>query len=219
MGGGGTTTTTATKMGGRVAPSSLGGARGVVARGEVLRVAVVGAPVEAGAGGGREEETAARRVALAGAPDLLVHAAALVAAAAAAAEAEGLEGQRAAAGQAAVEAGPGRAQHGFGFAEVGFERGSLDAAVERPGDEAAPGEDAESEEAEDGADADEDGALGKGGFLHEGCARGVGDDHRRDSSTGDGRAGAGNGEEGSAIGIGRGKRGCRGYSQGGSGCG
>lgn len=63
----------------------------------------------------------------------------------------------------------------FRVADVGvFARCAAHAAVERPGYDATPGEDCQSDEGQDGADADEDCSFGEVRFLHVGCAGGGG---------------------------------------------
>jgi len=62
---------------------------------------------------------------------------------------------------------------GFGVADVCVlaalrHGGAADGTVQRPCDNAAPCQDGECYESEGGADADEDGAFGQVGFLHEG---------------------------------------------------
>lgn len=86
-------------------------------------------------------------------------------------------GFRAAWGPAGGETGPDGV--------VGRHGGATDAAVQAPRHEPAPGEDTHAEEAEDGADGDEDGAFGQRGLLHKRGGGGVRDDLGGDAGAGD----------------------------------
>lgn len=75
-------------------------------------------------------------------------------------------------------------EEGLGVVHCGVlgEGGAFDGAVEGPGDQATPEEDARGHEAEDGSDDNEDCAIGHGTLLHEGGLLGVGYDGSDDCS-------------------------------------
>jgi len=68
----------------------------------------------------------------------------------------------------------------------GSQSGALDTAIDGVCDHATPGQNAEAEEAENGTDADEDGAFWVAGLLHKRSGGGVGDDEGGDTGTGNG---------------------------------
>lgn len=79
-----------------------------------------------------------------------------------------------------------RTAHGLAVTHALGHGRLLDAAVQRVCDHSTPGQDTHAEEAEDGGDADEDGALWVGRLLHEGRIRKIGHNHRGNAGAGQG---------------------------------